>query len=563
VIHPARYHGLGEILQDAFLQYPSETATIEVDRHRELGRASYADTRLAVARVAAWLAERGLGPDSRVAIVLSNQTAWLVIAAAALHLGCVLVPLDSRLTPPEQSALLRHARPQAIVLDHHLAGRVDTTGIPTVLTVGEGPAVEGTTAYEQLPHAQVTPPLAARTREHVACIVYSSGTGGEPKGCQLTHGNYLAQYQSLMETFEWRRGDRYLSILPTNHAIDFMCGFLAAFCTGCTVIHQRTLRPATLVETMRRYRITQMAAVPLILEALERGLRERLDELERGPRRAIDALTSLNRALTVRAPRHDLSRWLLKPVHDALGGHLRVIFCGGAFTPRPLVDRLYELGLPVAIGYGLTEACTVVTVNDLKPFRGDTVGSSVPGVRLRIHDPDPDGVGEVQVSGPTVFAGYLDAPELTAAAFDGPWLRTGDLGWLDAAHHLHLVGRSKDMIVTAGGKNVYPDDVEQAFATLDCEELAIFAEDYLWPRRGLGGERLVAVIRPRADASTSALLTAFARLNRALPDYKRVSSALWWPTAFPRTASMKVRRNELVAAVREHHDRASLTPVNA
>jgi long-chain acyl-CoA synthetase len=559
VIHPARYQGLGEILQDAFLQYPSETATIEVDRSRELARNSYADLRLASQGVGAWLQAQGLGPGARVAIVMANQTAWLVAAAGALHVGCVLVPLDSRLTPAEQSILLRHAKPAALFVDHHLADKLDISAIPTVITVGGDGVHHGTTPFEQIPPGDA--PLVPRAREDVACIVYSSGTGGDPKGCLLTHGNYLAQYQALMETFSWQRGDRYLSILPTNHAIDFMCGFLSAFCTGSTVIHQRTLRPAILLDTLRRYRITQMAVVPLILEALERGLRERFDELPRGQRRVFDALTSLNRAMTDRGPRHDLSRWLLKPVHDAFGGHLRTIFCGGAFTPRELAERFYELGFPVAIGYGLTEACTVLTVNDLSPFRGDTVGRTVPGVSLRIHEPGADGVGEVQVRGPTVFAGYLDDPEATAAAFDGDWLRTGDLGWLDAAHHLHLVGRRKNMIVTPGGKNVYPEDIEQAFAPLDCEELVVFAEDYLWERRGLKGERLTALIRPRIGTSHAALLTALARLNRTLPDFKRIDTVLWWEEPFPRTASMKVKRHELALAVRACRAREALTLV--
>src|SRR5690606_8498661 len=128
-------------------------------------------------------------------------------------------------------------------------------------------------------------------------------------------------------------------------------------------------------------------------------------------------LVAVNEAVTARAPVHEISRWLLKPVHDAFGGKLRLIFCGGAFTDRARAAFFARLGLPVAIGYGLTEATTVVTVNDLRPFRGDSVGRPVPGVRVRIDDPDADGVGEVLVAGPTVFAGYLDDPEQTAAAF--------------------------------------------------------------------------------------------------------------------------------------------------
>jgi long-chain acyl-CoA synthetase len=229
--------------------------------------------------------------------------------------------------------------------------------------------------------------------------------------------------------------------------------------------------------------------------------------------------------------------------------------------------------LPVVIGYGLTECCTVATVNDLAPFRADSVGRPVSGVEVRIQEPGPDGIGpdgigEVWIRGRTLMTGYLDDDELSAETIteDG-WLRTGDLGWMDAAHHLHLVGRSKNMIVTAGGKNVYPEDIEGAFEELDVEELAIFASGFLWPRAGrLEDEQLVAVLRAKrgngvSAPSAEAVLAELASKNRRLPDFKRVRGVLWWSEAFPRTASMKVKRQALADALRERADRDALESV--
>ena len=553
MIHPARYHSLGELLQDAFLQYPSDTAAIEVDRDRELARLTYAEVRQAVRRVAGWLTTQGLHDGARVGIVMSNQSSWLIAAAAVLHVGSVIVPLDSRATGAEQSILLRHAKVDGLFADAHLLRALDTTARVVVVTGAREEHPRATRMEDVLAHDGEVD-LTPRTRDALAAIVYSSGTGGDPKGCLLTHGNYLAQYQSLMETFEWRRGDVYFSILPTNHAIDFMCGFLASWATGATVLHQRTLRPEVLVKTMRRFRVTTMSVVPMILRALQRAVQDKLDDAPEGRRKAVDALTTLNAWITQRAPNHRVSRLLLKPVHDAFGGHLRMIFCGGAFTDRALAEFFTDLGIPVVIGYGLTEACTVATVNDLKPFRGDTVGRAVPGVDVRIVNAGPDGVGEVQIAGPTVFAGYLDDPDQTHDAFDGAWLKTGDLGWLDAAHHLHLVGRRKNMIVTPGGKNVYPEDVESAFEKVDVDELCVLAEDYVWPRTGLVGERLVAVVRVHDDRRAAAR-KALAQHNRALPEHKRVGGVLWLDDTFPRTASMKLKRADLASRVRDAHPR--------
>jgi long-chain acyl-CoA synthetase len=178
------------------------------------------------------------------------------------------------------------------------------------------------------------------------------------------------------------------------------------------------------------------------------------------------------------------------------------------------------------------------------------VGAPVQGVDVRIDAPDADGVGEVCVRGPTLMDGYLDDPELTAETVRDGWLHTGDLGVLDAGGHLHLCGRCKDVIVTRGGKNVYPEDVEHAFAALPVEEVAVFAGHTLWPARTMSGESLVLVVRPKETDGVD-LLARIADANRRLPDFKRVAGVLTVEAAFPRTATLKVKRKELAAALAE------------
>lgn len=560
MIDPTRYGSLGELLADALVQFKSETALIEVDRKKESKRLTYLDAKREVAKVAAFLEARGIGAGDRVAIVMSNQSRWLLAAMAVFHRGAVLVPLDYKLSAAEQASLLAHCKPAALITEHAALRRFDALEVPLVL-VSEAPEdaryAASPVRWEELEPASA-PPLVPQSRDDVACIVYSSGTGGRAKGCMLTHDCYLEQLRALMELFPMRPGHKSFSILPTNHAIDFMVGFVGPFSCGATVIHQRTLRPEFLRSTMQAYGVTHVALVPMILSAFEESVREQLDAQPKWLRRTVGVLSGLNEMLTDARPRPSLSRSLLGPIHDAFGGQLELLFCGGAFVDRERAERFYRLGLPVVIGYGLTEVCTVATVNDLSPFRADSVGRPVSGVEVRIHDPGPDGVGEVWIRGRTVMKGYLDDPELTAQTIteDG-WLKTGDLGWMDAAHHLHLVGRSKNMIVTAGGKNVYPEDVEGAFEELPVEELAIFASGYLWPRRGkLEEEELVAVVRPRrgngvAAPSPDAVLSQLAAKNKRLPEHKRVGSVLFFGEAFPRTASMKVKREALAAMLRE------------
>jgi long-chain acyl-CoA synthetase len=402
------------------------------------------------------------------------------------------------------------------------------------------------------------PECVARERKDWACIVYSSGTGGRPKGCVLTHENYLEQCIALTALYPFWPGVRYLSILPTNHAIDFMVGFIGPFVCGATVVHLRALRPEYVREAFPRYKITYVTLVPLVLKNLERGLRARFDALSKPRRAMLNALVALNRSLAGRRPKLKLSRLLLRQIHAAFGGELRAVFVGGAFMDPATLDFFFALGIPVANAYGLTEAGTAVTVNDFHPFRADTVGRPLPGMEIRILNPGAEGIGEVAIRSKTVMSQYLDDPELTAETIKDGWLLTGDLGRLDAMGHLQLFGRVKNMIVTEGGKNVYPEDIENTFEGLAVKELCVFAANYIWPARALGGEDLVIVLHSDAGQEiNAALVEELALRNRRLPDFKRVAGYVVWEEDFPRTASMKIKRGPLAEAIRGRLDRES------
>jgi long-chain acyl-CoA synthetase len=553
VLSLSRLSSIGEALYDAVLTYKTNPALIEVDRHRETARFSYSELRSEAERLASHLTAHGFQKGDRCAILMSNQSKWSISGLAAFWAGAVLVPLDYKLTPEEQLALIRHAKPRALIVEYpvfRLLQKLDLSALErTRVIVTEAPERADLGAahrFEKLSGGTFS--IRHPAREDVACIVYSSGTSGAPKGCMLTHANYLAQAEVLGRMYPMGEDDRYFSILPTNHAIDFMCGFFMTLLFGAAVVHQRTLRPEFLMPTMRDYEISHIALVPRILKALETKIKEQLDEREPWQRDLIDRLSGLNQAATARGPRHEISRRLLKPIHDKFGGKLRLIFAGGAFVERENAEYFYRLGLPVAIGYGLTEAGTVLTVNDLKPFRAETVGPPVAGLELEIRNANEEGVGEVWVRGPTVMKGYLDAPELTAEALVDGFLRTGDLGLIDASGHLKLFGRSKNMIVTEGGKNVYPEDIESTFAALEgVEEYCVFAANYVWPDSKIRGEQLLLVLRLKSEQTLSEdVLVRIRDLNRTLAAHKRLHGVVLTRAEFPRTASQKIKR-ELLA----------------
>ncbi len=297
--------------------------------------------------------------------------------------------------------------------------------------------------------------------------------------------------------------------------------------------------------------------MPLVLKNLLIGLQGRFDALPPRKRKIFNALVGVNKALTKARPRPGLSRRLLKQVHEGFGGELRAIIVGGAFTEPQTLQFFYDLGIPVANGYGLTEAGTAVTVNDLNPFRADTVGKPLPGMEVRIVNSNSEGIGEISVRSKTVMSGYLNEPELTAETIVDGWLMTGDLGRFDSAGHLQLFGRKKNMIVTAEGKNIYPEDIEAAFESVPAKEFCVFAANYIWPQRSMVGEQLVLVLRlEQGQAFTDELRREISARNKRLLNYKRVHGLVLVNEDFPRTASLKIKRNILAERL-ARSDRAS------
>ena len=561
-----QHSSLGSALREALDAFANETCLIEADRDRERTRLTYSDFKQMALPLARALQDAEFQPNDRCAIVMTNQSKWLISAYGVLYAGGVLVPLDYKLTAGEHLPLLAHSKAKFLIIEYHLWRAI--TEHPEfsnhklkIALVTEAPPtadLRGGFRWEEF-RRKGDPTFIPRKREDWACIVYSSGTGGRPKGCVLTHNNYLEQCKSLSAWYPFWPGVRYLSILPTNHAIDFMVGFIGPFVCGACVVHLRTLRPEFVRDAFVRYKITYVSLVPLVLKNLERGIRGNFENLSVFKRFILDRMIAINKVLTRSRPNVPLSRKLLPQVHKAFGGELLVLITGGAFIEPSTLQFFYDLGIPVANGYGLTEGCTALTLNDLKPFRADTVGKALPGVEIRILSPDADGVGEVAAKSATVMSHYLDDPELTAETIVDGWLLTGDLGRFELSNHLQLLGRKKNMIVTEGGKNIYPEDIESAFEGIDIKEHSMFAANFIWSQKELGKETLVLVLHPDLNQEvTRAVIDDIVERNRRLPDFKRVGGYLVWDKDFPRTASMKIKRTELAEQIRQSRGRSAI-----
>jgi long-chain acyl-CoA synthetase len=552
-----QYTCLGAALRDALERFAKETCLIEADRDREKSRLTYSDFKDLALPLTRALQDADFDPGDRAAIIMTNQSKWLVSAYAVFYCGGELVPLDYKLTAVEHLALLAHSKAKVLVVEYFLWKAImlapSFAAIQTkMVLVTEAPMgtdLGGAFRWEDFKR-RGAPDFIERKREDTACIVYSSGTGGRAKGCVLTHENYLEQCKAISGVFEFGPGTRYLSVLPTNHAIDFVVGFIRPFVSGACVVHLRTLRPEFVRDAFVRYRITHVFLVPLVVKNLERGMKANFAALSPVKRLMLDRFIAVNKFFTRRRPNVKLSRWLLPQVHQGFGGRLVAMGVGGAYMEPTTLQFFYDLGIPITNGYGLTETTVCLTLNDFKPFRADTVGKPLAGVEIRLLNPDDEGIGEVAARSKTIMSHYLDDPELTLETIVDGWLITGDLGRFERHGHLQLFGRKKNMIVTEGGKNVYPEDIEKVFEGLPVKEFCVFAANYIWPAKSMSGEMLVLVLRLDANQRVDpGLIEDIGARNRKLPDFKRIHGYVVADSDFPRTASMKIIRPALATAL--------------
>ncbi|MDE0057611.1 MAG: AMP-binding protein [Defluviicoccus sp.] len=493
--------------------------------------------------LAGGLLGRGLGHGVLVGVIGVNSDAQVVLRLALAAIGAVAVPLDDMGSPEDFRRALADSGARALFADRQVLEQ-----LPEAATLGLAGAwrLDGDAAGEPAHWSTLLgePPeaLPPVVPEDLAAIIYTSGTTGVAKGVPLTHANFMFNVAALAEGGFVDTSDRAALPLPLHHAYPFMAGLMVPFACGSTVILPRAPTGPDVATALRDARATVMLGVPRLYEALVEGIGGRLESGVAGT--LFGALWRLSTAVSRNGgPR--LGRWLMWPVRRRFAPSLRMVVSGGAKLEEGVAWRLEGLGFQVLTGYGLVETSSVTTYNRYGAGRIGTEGKPVEGSELRIAEPDEDGIGEVQIRGPHVFAGYFNDRETTASVFDEDgWFRSGDLGRIDSDGSLVVTGRSKDVIVLSGGKNVGPEEVETALAARP-----LIAEAAVFERGG----SLAALIVPdedglrqaRTQRLDDAIRIAVTEAGAELAPYKRVTSYRIHREPLPRTRLSKLRRFRL------------------
>jgi len=534
---------LFELFSASAEKYPDRPCfTAYDDERRSL---TYSQARRKILAIAQALETSGIGAGDKVALTGANSPEWALAYFGILAAGAVVVPLDAQLRPEEALKLSQAGDCVALFADGAKfeflkqgmkaprgAWGLDADQTPSVATLEDLDA----------------PLPPARSPADLAAILFTSGTTGQPKGVMLTHSNLTSDCLLAQSYMQLYPTDVFYALLPLHHSYTMLAVFIEAISVGAEVVFARKMAVTQVLKDLREAKVTMFLAVPMLFNKLLAGI---LDGVrKKGPVvyaiiRMLMAVSGFIKKTTGVNPGKSLFHGLLDKASLAT---LRICISGGG-PLAPSVFRQYnQLGIDFVQGYGLTETSPILALNPIYAYRETSVGKVIPEVEIRILDPDETGQGEIAVRGPMVMQGYYQNPAATAAVLDADgWLRTGDVGRIDDANYLAITGRCKSLIVTEGGKNVYPEEIEFAFQ-LHGEVEQVLVRGFLIDAE-LRSEGIEALIYPTTEhlgKPEPELRHRFQKVidqvNATLLPYQRISRFHLLEEPLEMTTTRKIRR---------------------
>lgn len=559
-----KYNDLNEVpkitsIQDMVLQstrkYGDKLALEDLNQ-TPLSRLTYNQLLHNILKFGSALRDIGIEEKTHIALIGENRVQWALTYMTAMCFNYVIVPIDKNLNDNEILNIIHESDAKAVIysesfsetlsgghsalkrLKHYICMDKTSNGCYYMMELINNARPFG---IEQLP--KIDP-------NEMAEIIFTSGSLGRAKGVMLSQWNLASNLMDMVSMLFMYPEDRFLSVLPIHHTYECTCGMLCPTYTGSSIHYSRSLK--TVVDDLQKVKATMLLGVPLLYEKMFKRITKTISE-DRVKSKIVPPLTKLTNMFQ-RAGMKNVKKKVFKEMHEKFGGSIRLFIAGGA-APDPIVARgLREFGFGFLQGYGLTETSPILALNRLNNFKDDAAGLPLPNVEIHINNPDGEGIGEVWAKGPNVMLGYYKNEKLTKESFENGWYKTGDLGFIDNDGFLHISGRKKNVIISKGGKNVFPEEIEDILnrSPYVLESLVYGEEDKK------GNEIIAAQIVVDAEAFIELSETENVQItdemiknmiheeiestNKKLTAYKRIKKFYIRENEFEKTTTQKIKR---------------------
>lgn len=540
-----------ELIETSADEYNALTAYVLKDKNGDLRYVTYKHLLSDVKALATYLNSLGF-ENKKLAVIGKNCYEWAITYLAVTAGVGVIVPIDKELKSPEVNNILSLSESSAVVYAPeieaklsectHNCTRICMNTLEECIAKGKELMENGDATYAK----HVIDPYA------LGVLIYTSGTTGVAKGVMLSQYNICADIMGVRKHVLIAPVDRTISVLPLHHTYEATAGFLSFLYSGASIAFCSSL--LHLLQEFKEYQPTVFIAVPQLLKAIHKGIINKVAAVKGGM-----TMLTVGKTITTLSGKFapSLAPHLFKSIHEAFGGRLNRILIGAAALEPDVFKDFEKFGFAMYNGYGLTETAPVCVMHFDNARKCDTIGKPIGGVHAKIVEPNADGIGELAIKGPNVMLGYYNDEKHTREAFDDEgYFLTGDLVCIDkASGHYKIVGRLKNMIVTANGKKIFPEEIEYLLEPCECVKECMAYGDV-----NEEGQTVVAVkIFPNFDElekigieKTSPdfedkmqeyfLKYVKESVNRRLPGYKAVHKVTIRHTEFDKTTTQKIKR---------------------
>ena len=501
----------------------------------------------------------------KVAIISPNRYEWCVSYLAITTSDMVVVPLDRALPDNEIEDLIVRSKAQAVIFDKKYAevfsklakekksnlsqyicmDNIDEfTTYSSLIQKGHSLLVNGDTKYDNV----------VIDNKKMSIMLFTSGTTSISKAVALSQSNICEDIYALAQMTDIRKDDTFLSFLPLHHTFESTCTFLYGTFSGITVAFCDGLKYVQ--KNLAEFKVTGFVCVPLMLEIMYKKIKKGIEE--QGKAKLVTTMSKISNGLLKMGI--DIRRKVFKQILDNLGGKLRILIAGGAAMSKDAIQGFLDLGINLLQGYGLTETSPVVAGENDKCKRCGSVGFPLPGINVKIDNPDKDGIGEIAVQAPTVMLEYVDNPEATNEVLKDNWFYTGDLGYFDKDGFLFITGRKKDVIVLKNGKNIFPEEIEILINKLPyVSESIVFGRpledgDYKICAKIVYNREVINEMFPnisKEDLYKKVWDDIKENVNHKMPAYKYIREIILTDTPLIKTTTQKVKRHEELKLILE------------